>query len=41
MVVKNLMEANGGNIEVESQLGKVATFTVIPPYSEKVASDEI
>ena len=32
---KNLMEANGGKIEVESEVGKGSTFAVILPTIEK------
>ena len=31
-VVKNLIEANGGRIEVESESGKSTTFTVTLPF---------
>lgn len=33
-VVKNLTEANGGRVKVESELGKGTTFTVILPVEE-------
>jgi signal transduction histidine kinase len=31
VVCKNLVEANGGQIEVESEVGKGTTFTVVLP----------
>ena len=31
VLCKNLMEANGGRIEVESKQGKGTTFTVVLP----------
>jgi signal transduction histidine kinase len=34
MVVKTLVEANGGSIEVQSQVGKGSTFTVKLPVAE-------
>lgn len=34
-VVKNLIDANGGRIEVNSQVGKGATITVILPAADK------
>jgi signal transduction histidine kinase len=33
-VSKKLAEANGGRIEVESQVGKGSTFTLVLPVSE-------
>ena len=36
-VSKNLVEANGGSIEVESEEGKVSTFTVILPTREALS----
>jgi|WetSurMetagenome_2_1015567.scaffolds.fasta_scaffold00053_62 PAS domain S-box-containing protein len=36
VVCKNLVEANGGRIEVESELGKGTTFTVILPVEGEI-----
>ncbi|MBD3950124.1 HAMP domain-containing histidine kinase [Tuanshanicoccus lijuaniae] len=38
-VVKSLVEAHGGSIQVESELGKGTTFTMYFPASEVVTSD--
>jgi len=35
-VSRNLAEANGGSIEVESEEGKGTTFTVVLPTKEVV-----
>jgi signal transduction histidine kinase len=35
VVCKNLVEANGGRIEVESELGKGTTFTVVLPMDRR------
>jgi len=35
VVCKNLVEANGRRIEVESQLGMGATFTIILPLGKR------
>ncbi|ARU31098.1 hypothetical protein CAP31_04995 [Sulfuriferula sp. AH1] len=37
VVVKNLTQANGGNVEVWSEPGKGAVFTVVLPGSEAIA----
>jgi signal transduction histidine kinase len=34
MICKNLVEANGGRIEVESELGKGAAFAVMLPAAQ-------
>jgi two-component system NtrC family sensor kinase len=35
VVCKNLVEANGGSIEVESEVGQGTTFTVVLPVERE------
>jgi len=40
MVVKNLVEANEGSIEVESEVGEGSTFTVRLPVISEMNEDK-